>query len=541
MRIRLATRGSALALTQSGMIATALRERGHEVDLVTVVTAGDTTPAPLALLGGHGVFVGAVRAAVLSGDCDIAVHSLKDLPVAAQPGLRLAAVPLREDPADALCCRDARSLADLPPGAVVGTGSPRRAAQVLARRPDLTIRTIRGNVETRLRRLDRDLDAVVLAMAGLRRIGRADAVSERLDPRVFVPAPGQGALAIECRADDAAVTAALAPLDDPATRLAVTAERAVLTRLDAGCTAPVGALATVSGGRLSLAADVLSDSGAARVRAFGDASADLAAASVLGTSVAEDLLRRGAERIVDLHTDHSATLRRRRILLPLRAPEGLAAAMGAAGADLVRASLTRLEPMPLDEYRALAAERWDWLVATSPHTIRLLGEPPLVPSGARVAAVGPTTAAALDDAGVHPDLIAVPGGGASLVAAFPPGPGRVLLPGARHPSAEPGAGLAAKGWIVRRVGIYETVQERIPAEIVTLWREFDAFVVTAGSVARAVVAAAGLPGPPVIAIGESSAAAARDLGLTVAAVAATPDATGLFTATVQALKNEGEA
>ncbi len=535
MNIRIATRGSALARTQAGMVAAALEEQGHDVELVTIVTTGDTNSAPLALVGGHGVFVGAVRAAVVSGDCDIAVHSLKDVPVDPHPDLLLVAVPAREDPADVVCSRHAGGLDGLPPGALVGTGSPRRAAQVLAYRSDLAVRTIRGNVDTRLGRLDRDLDAVVLAMAGLARLGRTHDGASRLDPDQFLPAPGQGALAIECRADASPeLRSALAPLNHAQTHFAVTLERQVLARLDAGCTAPVGALATVEDGRVRLVAEVLSDSGAVRVRAEGEAG--VAEAVGLGVAVAEVLLERGAEQIIAQRSDHSGSLKGRRILMPRRAPDGLAAALSAAGADVTRASLTRIQPLPLEEYEQALVDPWDWVVVTSPQTVKVLVEAGLsVAVGVKIAAAGPATAAALNSAGLHADLVADPGGGAAVASAMPPGPGRVLFPGALRPSDEPAAGLTAKGWSVRHIAVYETVPDTIPAEVVAQWTEFDAFIVTAGSVARAVVDVTGVPGPPVIAIGEATAKAVTDLGLRVIGTAVTPDATGLFAAAVDAL------
>lgn len=280
--IRVGTRGSALALTQTGHVAEALRRAAgwddEALELVRIRTEGDRTTASLAALGGAGVFVAALREAVLDGRCDLAVHSLKDLPTAPAPGLLIAAIPPREDPRDALCARDGRRLADLPEGASVGTGSPRRAAQLLAARPDLRIVDIRGNVGTRLGRVPGlgdgpgDLDAVVLAAAGLARLG-LDVATELLDPAVLAPAPGQGALAVECRADDDALVAALAALDDESTRLAVTAERSLLATLEAGCAAPLGALGTVADARLHLSAVVLRPDGGAHLRASASTAA----------------------------------------------------------------------------------------------------------------------------------------------------------------------------------------------------------------------------------------------------------------------------
>jgi hydroxymethylbilane synthase len=220
------------------------------VQLVEVVTEGDRSAAALTSLGGTGVFVAELRKRLLAGEIDLAVHSLKDLPTAAAPGLTVAAIPTRADPRDALVSRDGFALAELPPAAMVGTGSPRRAAQLHATGLGLSVVPIRGNVDTRLRKVaDGEVDAIVVAAAGLARLGRLDEASEVLDPAQMLPAPGQGALAVECRADDESLRTALAAgLDDSATRAAATAERIVLARLEAGCTAPVGALADIGDG-----------------------------------------------------------------------------------------------------------------------------------------------------------------------------------------------------------------------------------------------------------------------------------------------------
>ncbi len=248
--LRLGTRRSRLALAQSELVADAIRRHcGREVELVEVVTEGDRSTAPLAALGGTGVFVTALREQLLGGAVDLAVHSLKDLPTTPAPGLRTAAVPPREDPRDVLVARGGATLAELPSGARVGTGSPRRAAQLEALGLGLAVVGVRGNVDTRLRKVgDGELDAVVLARAGLLRLGRADEATEVLDPLQMLPAPGQGALALECRSDDEELLAALGRLDDEDTRAAVTAERALLAVLEAGCSAPVGALAEVAEG-----------------------------------------------------------------------------------------------------------------------------------------------------------------------------------------------------------------------------------------------------------------------------------------------------
>jgi hydroxymethylbilane synthase len=248
--LRLGTRRSALALAQSQLVAEEITATtGAEVTLVPITTHGDVTRDSLASIGGTGVFVSALRDALLMGEIDLAVHSLKDLPTEAVADLELVAVPERADPRDALVARDGLTLQALPANAKVGTGSPRRAAQLKAARPDLDVVDIRGNVDTRIGLVDSGaVDAVVLAKAGLQRLGRLDVVTETLDPAVMLPAPGQGALAVEVvshvAGDDRHTL--LRQLDDPASRAAVTAERAVLAALEAGCSAPVGALGVVS-------------------------------------------------------------------------------------------------------------------------------------------------------------------------------------------------------------------------------------------------------------------------------------------------------
>ncbi|MEU3512126.1 hydroxymethylbilane synthase [Streptomyces longwoodensis] len=247
--LRLGTRRSRLAMAQSGQVADAVSQvTGRPVELVEITTYGDTSREHLAQIGGTGVFVTALRDALLRGEVDFAVHSLKDLPTSQPEELVLAAVPVREDPRDVIVARDALKFTDLPRGARIGTGSPRRMAQLnaYARTHGLDIETvpIRGNVDTRIGYVrDGGLDAVVLAAAGLNRIGRGEEVTDFLPVDTVLPAPGQGALAVECPADRAELIAALAELDDPFTRVAVTAERSLLAALEAGCSAPVGALA----------------------------------------------------------------------------------------------------------------------------------------------------------------------------------------------------------------------------------------------------------------------------------------------------------
>jgi hydroxymethylbilane synthase len=300
--LRLGTRGSALALAQSRLVADALTAAtGRPVELVRIVTAGDRSAAPVAELG-VGVFVSALRDAVLGGQADFAVHSYKDLPTAGHPELFLAAVPEREDARDALIARDGLSLSALPPGARVGTGAVRRMAQLHALGLQLQVTPIRGNVDSRIARVlgpQADLDAVVLARAGVARLGRAAEITQTLDPDLMLPAPAQGALAVECRAGDAELVELLAALDHAPSRAAVTAERAVLATLEAGCSAPVAAYASCpSGGRdeIHLRGAVISPDGARAVRASRTGTP--ADAAEIGKALAADLLDAGADTLM---------------------------------------------------------------------------------------------------------------------------------------------------------------------------------------------------------------------------------------------------
>lgn len=301
--LRLGTRASLLARTQSGHMADLVRERlGVDVELVPVTTEGDVNRTPLAQMGGTGVFVSALRDALLEGRCDFAVHSLKDLPTEPCEGIALAAIPTREDSRDVLVARDGLTLGELPPGSVVATGSPRRAAQLHALGLGLQVVGLRGNIDTRLGKVTSgEVDGVILARAGLSRIERLDVITESLDPLQMLPAPGQGALAIECRSADTELVALLAEhLDDADTRAAVTAERAVLRTLEAGCSAPVGALAEVVSGpdetEIWLRAVVLSHDGEVNMRRSATGAVDDAAE--VGNRLGTGMLEEGAAELI---------------------------------------------------------------------------------------------------------------------------------------------------------------------------------------------------------------------------------------------------
>lgn len=297
--LRIGTRGSLLATTQAGTVRDALVAAGHPAELVIITTKGDVTPGPVQRIG-VGVFTAELREALLAGDVDIAVHSYKDLPTFQDSRLVIGAVPPREDSRDALVARDGLVLGELPAGSKVGTSAPRRRAQLAALGLGLQLEPLRGNIDTRLGKVDSgELDAIVIARAGLSRIGRLDRVTEALEPVQMLPAPSQGALAVECRADDPETIALVAPLDDAPSRASVVAERALLAELEAGCTAPVGALAEIvesldDDGRVI---EELSVRGCA---AALDGSDVLRASAVGAPERAEELGRAVARELLDL-------------------------------------------------------------------------------------------------------------------------------------------------------------------------------------------------------------------------------------------------
>jgi hydroxymethylbilane synthase len=305
IRIRIGTRGSVLALAQARSVAEALG--GTDTEVVPIRTEGDRlAEARLALVGGKGLFVRDIEDALLRGDVDVAVHSLKDLPAASPPGLVLAAFLVREDPRDVLVARGAATLDTLPDGARVGTSSPRRRALLLSVRPDLAVAPIRGNVDTRLRKLaSGEWDAIVLAAAGLRRLALVPEHCTPLDPEVFVPAVGQGIIAVEARADDARTLARLTAIDDRPARVCAVAERAYLARLGASCNTPMAAHARIDGDSVRVAAVVAAEDGRRVLRA--SAAGPAADAARLGHALAEALLDRGAADVTALHPIGSAT------------------------------------------------------------------------------------------------------------------------------------------------------------------------------------------------------------------------------------------
>jgi hydroxymethylbilane synthase len=311
MLIRLGTRQSALALWQANYVASLLRSDGHEVELVKITTAGDVSTTPLGESGGQGVFTKEIQRALLENRCDLAVHSLKDLPTEVHSELTLAAVPPREDPADCLLSRG-KSLAELPHGSTIGSGSPRRKASLLHLRPDLVINDIRGNVETRIRKLDNgEYDAIVLAYAGLKRLGLEARITQKFSTDEMLPAVGQAALGLETRSSDSAAINALRSLDHVATHAAVLAERTLLRSMRAGCLAPLACNATLHQGSMQLNARVFSSDGKIKIETQHaishaldiDDSSILSAiyllAEQLGRESANKLIAKGAAKLID--------------------------------------------------------------------------------------------------------------------------------------------------------------------------------------------------------------------------------------------------
>jgi hydroxymethylbilane synthase len=298
MIVRIATRRSALAMWQARHVSGLLtaREPGLEVQLLELMTRGDRIlDVPLSEVGGKGLFVKEIEDALLRGEAQIAVHSMKDLPANEPPGLVIAAVPVREDPRDALVSHG-KKLSELPRGARVGTASLRRSAQLMALRPDLRIETIRGNVATRLRKIDEGFDAVVLAHAGLKRLGLADKVAQVFSTEEMLPAVAQGALAIEARQDDAETLRRLAPLEDRTTRIQIEAERGFLRKLQGGCQVPIAGHAELKGERVHLRGLVANLDGTVIIR--GERSGPASQAAAIGEGLADELLARGAGEIL---------------------------------------------------------------------------------------------------------------------------------------------------------------------------------------------------------------------------------------------------
>jgi hydroxymethylbilane synthase len=542
-RLRLGTRGSALAVIQSTAVANALRELGAEVELVTIRTLGDDRPPDATW--GEGAFVGALETALIAGDVDFAVHSAKDVPTAEHPALTIAAYPHREDPRDALVGREpGLTLERLPLGARVGTDSPRRGAFLRTLRPDLQVHPLHGNVDTRLRRLDEgQTDALILAVAGLTRLGRADRIGQILDAEVILPAPGQGSLAIQCRADDAVTLSWLARLDDFATRAAVEAERAFLNATGGGCRAPIGALGRVEGQDIAIRAGTagIQDPGTpapvrptvARGEVRGPVADRLALAAELAARLTEELAGRAGA------TDLPAVL----VTRPAGQSEHLAAAIAARGLRPVSIPTIEIRPVePGTELDVAVGRALDasWIVVTSANgvaaTLDAAARLGVDLSAPRWAAVGSRTAAALAERGITAAFAPSTSDGRTLASELPIEPGApIFVPRADIADGHVAEALVARGARVDDVVAYRTVEapEGAREQLRALFAAGDpaAIVFTSGSTVRGLVALLGSAhlhrarGSLACCIGESTAAAARAGGFErlVIATAATPD------------------
>jgi hydroxymethylbilane synthase len=534
------TRTSNLALWQTDHIIKRLQAvwPGLVCRTRPFLTTGDKSlDKPLPEIGGKGLFTAELEQALRNGDIDIAVHSLKDLPVEDTPGLLLGAVTSRADVGDGLVARHGWTLATLPRGAVVGTGSVRRQAQLRAVRPDLQIRSIRGNVETRLRKVqDGDYDAAILAAAGLRRLGLEAAVTEWLSLDVMLPAPGQGALAVQCRADDVAIRELLAAIDDPAVRMAVTAERTFLASLGGGCAAPIAAYARPTADGLEMRALVASPDGQRVIRVTG-VGID---GCTLGMQLARQAQEQGAATLLTASGMVSGPLYGRRIVIT-RAPhqaKEFGDRLAALGAEPIRIPAIYVVPVP-DSARLGQAihtlSTYDWLVFTSANGVALFGQQPgalatlqsfnhadeCSARGPKIAAVGPATAQALAEYGLSADVVPADFVGEAIAEGLGDVNGRrILLLRAEIARQNLPALLAERGAIVDDVPVYRTLPATLSeAELAPLQQGVDVITFTSSSTVRHFMAA--IPDPAwlqnvlIACIGPVTAATARELGLIV--------------------------
>ncbi len=542
--IRIGTRGSALALAQARLVAEAFERGGRLSRLVVVETEGDRRAPDM--VWGEGAFVADIERALLGRTVDVVVHSAKDVPTDEDPRLRIAAFLPRADPRDVLVVRVdsiARTLDDLPAGARVGTDSPRRVGFVLARRPDLRPHPLHGNVDTRLRRLDEgETDALVLAAAGLDRLGRSERISQHFDPEVMPPAPGQGAIAVQVRRDDAPMLALSASIDHPATRLAVTAERAFLAASGGGCRSPIGALAVLEDGEVVLFGGHTAPDGSATV--FGRVRGPASDVMRLGSELAERLGIRVSmdagvpSRILVTRADGQAT--------------EFIEALAEAGLTAVHVPSISIEPVASGGELDGAARRldhYDWVVVTSAngaHAIMSAAERVLAPLGTpRWAAIGVATRRVLDDAGFEVDLQPSRASSTAIAEELPIGPGtRVLLIRGDLADRDLPTALRARGAEVDDVIAYRTVEapdtSRAPLRAAMGAGPLQAVVFTSGSTVRGLVALAyadelDVTSIPAICIGPQTAGAARRAGFHVLAEAPMRDAITLAATTVAAL------
>jgi hydroxymethylbilane synthase len=541
--IRIGTRGSALALAQSRTVAETLERAGERTRLVIVRTDGDQRAPDTAW--GEGAFVAAIERELLAGRVDLAVHSAKDVPVDEDARLRIAAFLPRADPRDALVVRGdatARRLDDLPAGTRVGTDSPRRTGFLLARRPDLRVHPLHGNVDSRLRRLDAaETDALVLACAGLDRLGLGDRIAERIDPEIIPPAPGQGALAIQIRRDDARLAAVVGTIDDTVTRLAVEGERAFLAASGGGCRSPIGALATVADEQVTFLAGSTRPDGSAAI--VGHRRGPRSAVAVFARELAGE---------VALGRPHVSRGPRVLVTRPVGQADELVAALTASGLDAVPVPTIAVELEPAGGDLDAAVRRvifYRWVVVTSTNGARAIlkaAERVFTPFEAtRFAVVGAATRRALEDEGVEVEFESNDGTAAGVATELPVEPGDwVLVVRGNLADGELPVALRARGASVHDVIAYRTSEA--PAESGPLLRAaieagpIAAVLFTSGSTVRGLLALAAaqsldVRAIPAVCIGPAAARAATDAGFNVLAIAASTEAAALASAAAQAL------
>jgi len=553
--IAIGSRGSALALAQARLVYEALQHEGDASRVVIIETEGDRRAPDTAW--GEGAFVAAIERALLDGSVDVAAHSAKDVPTDQDPRLRIAAYLPRADPRDALVVRtDAkeRRLADLPSGCRVGTDSPRRTGFLLARRPDLVVHPLHGNVDTRLRRLDAgETDALVLACAGLDRMGLGDRIAERLEPETVPPAPGQGAIAVQVRRDDGRMLALAATIDDRRTRQAVDAERAFLRASGGGCRAPIGALATIVGDELDLLGGYASPDGAHAVLAHsrGRVAAGEGLARELAAELDSDARIRTTTGRVELDKPRSVA---RRVLVTRAADQAheLVSALRQAGLDPVAVPAIAIEFEPprgdLDAAAGLL-HTYRWVVITSANGARAIlkvAERILTELASPWwAAIGPATSASLEHEGIEVQFQPTRPSAVAMAAELPVVAGdRVLVVRGDLADEELAGSLRARGAEVDDVIAYRTREASESSRgllgAATADGPIAAVVFTSGSTVRGLVSlgqadSIDVRSFPAVCIGPETADQARAAGFQILAVSPTPDPVALATTTVRAL------
>ncbi|MFN8439875.1 MAG: hydroxymethylbilane synthase [Caldilineaceae bacterium] len=550
--LRLGSRTSPLALWQTHHIIARLQAVWSDLicEITPFSTQGDKTQQegkPLPAIGGKGVFTAELEEALLAGTIDLAVHSLKDLPVEQVPGVTLGAITSRADVRDVLIARQGCTLATLPIGAKVGTSSTRRAAQLRTLRSDLIITSIRGNIETRIRKVTSgEYDATLLALAGVERLALNGAISEILSVETMLPAPGQGALGVQCRSDDPSTLNLLAAIDDIAVKAAVTAERTFLATLGGGCAAPIAAYAHLNeAGNLQMQGLVAATDGSqvVKVHGCGDPSEErelVVAAQRLGQQLAERAIAKGADRLLGAMrtSEPSLPLAGKRILITRQAERAQSLVDGLHALGATPLLMPLIEIVPTDDWQSIdhaiqALEHYDWLVFTSVNGVEIFFQRAAeigvqLPQQHKIAAVGETTAQALVQLGQQVDLTPEQANAEALAHAMGNLVGkRILLPQAAIAKRAFADSLEAAGAEVTILPIYQTLPlEMSDTMCAELEQGVDAIVVSSGSTARSLVQNAEKAGlraqveqSALICIGPVTAQAAQALGLRVAAIA----------------------